>query len=85
LLAGLALCAVAGTASAQTPPTAREIAAYQGLHAAAASGDATTIRRRARAGAEVNGRDAAGRTPLHVAAFLARRDAMRALAEAGAD
>ena len=34
-----------GSAAAQVPPTPTEIAAYQGLHAAAQRGDATEIRR----------------------------------------
>jgi uncharacterized protein len=41
---GAALSGV-GTASAQVPPTPTEIAAYQGLHAAAQRGDATEIER----------------------------------------
>jgi uncharacterized protein len=38
-----------------------------------------------RVAAEVNARDAYGRTPLHVATYAGKRDVMRALARAGAD
>jgi hypothetical protein len=51
---------------AQTAPTAPEIAAYTGLHAAAAKGDADEIARLVKAGANINARDAHGRTPLMV-------------------
>jgi ankyrin repeat protein len=71
-------------ASAQIPPTPQEIAAYRGLHAAAAEGDVAKVRELARTG-DLNARDAHGRTPLHVAAHRSHHDAMRALAEAGAD
>ncbi len=72
-------------ASAQVPPSAQEIAGYTGLLAAAAKGDAPGIARLAAGGADVNVRDPYGRTPLHVAAFLGKHDAMRALGKAGAD
>jgi uncharacterized protein len=86
VLAGL-LVALAGGAAvhAQVPPSASEIARYDGVLAAAARGDAAEIARLATAGANVDVRDGHGRTPLHVAAFGAHRDAMRALARAGAD
>ncbi len=70
---------------AQVPPSAADTAAYTGLFAAAARGDATEVVRLAAAGANLRARDRRGRTPLHVAAFAGRRDAMRALARAGAD
>ncbi len=47
LVAGL------GFARAQTPPSAAEVSAYEGLHAAAARGDAAVIRRHAGAGADL--------------------------------
>ena len=81
LAAGLVLAA---PASAQVPPTASEIAAYQGLHAAAARGDATGLQRLLAARPDVNMRDAHGRTPLHVATFARQREAVRLLAQAGA-
>ena len=64
----LVAVAAAARARAQTPPSATEIAAYTGLHAAAAKGDAAEIARLAGSGADVNARDSHGRTPLMVAA-----------------
>ena len=78
--------ACAGIAPAQVPPTPGEIEAYRGLFAAAAKGDVPMIRKLAsQKGAKVDARDARGRTPLIVAAFAGQRDAMRALAAAGAN
>ncbi|TXL64905.1 ankyrin repeat domain-containing protein [Zeimonas arvi] len=57
-----------------------------GLHAAAHRGDVAEIERLAAADARrLEARDARGRTPLHVAAFAGQREAIRALARAGAD
>ena len=86
LIAGL-LLAVAGQAAvmAQTPPSSAEVAAYYGLHAAAARGDVPQIRTLLAGGADANGRDRAGRSPLHVAAFGSHYDAVRALAAGGGD
>ena len=53
--------------------------------AAAARGDAAEIARLTAAGADVNAREAYGRTPLHVATFARQREALKALAAAGAD
>src|SRR5689334_7765111 len=72
-------------AFAQVPPTPSERAAYVALFAAADKGDAAAIAQFAARGSDVNARDAHGRTPLHVAAYAGRHDAMRALASAGAD
>ncbi len=52
----------AGTSQAQIPPSASEVAAYEGLHAAAAKGDAAKIKRLVAAGADPNARDGHGRT-----------------------
>ena len=81
----LLLFAVAVPASSQVPPSAAERGAYQGLFLAAARGDAAEIARLAAAGSAVDARDSYARTPLHVAAYFGQRDAMRALAKAGAD
>jgi ankyrin repeat protein len=69
---------------AQVGPTPAQTAAYQGLHAAAATGNAVQIARLAAGKADVNARDSHGRTPLHVATFAKQREAIRALAKAGA-
>ena len=72
-------------AAAQVPPSADQAARYAGLHAAAHRGDAAAIRKLASERKNVDARDAYGRTPLHVATFAKQREAIRALAEAGAD
>jgi hypothetical protein len=84
LLAALAFCAL--PVAAQVPPTPAEAAAYTGLHAAAWRGDVPAIERLAADGkAALEGRDAHGRTPLHVATFARQRGAVKALLKAGAD
>ena len=82
-LAAALVCAA--PTMAQVPPTAAETAAYQGLHAAAAQGDMAALKRLVAARADVNARDAHGRTPLHVATFARQHGAIRQLAQAGAD
>ena len=86
---GLCLCLtwftlVPPSAIAQVPPTPSEAAQYSGLHAAAHVGDVAKIEKLVAAKSDVNARDRYGRTPLHVAAFARQRDAIRALAKAGA-
>ena len=71
--------------SAQNPPSQAEIAAYEGLHAAAASGSVVEIDRLVKQGADLNARDGNGRTPMMVAAFRQDDAAVRALIEAGAN
>lgn len=71
-------------ASAQTPPSRTEIAEFRGLHRAAHDGDVEAIRRLVQ-GKDLEVRDRGGRTPLHVAAFASQDDAVRALADGGAD
>jgi uncharacterized protein len=82
----LILTGTAGShALAQVAPSAAEVAAYTGLHAAAQKGDTAKIDRLAAAKADLNARDGNGRTPLHVAAFAGQREAIKALAKYGAD
>jgi len=75
---------VATAASAQVPPSPAEIAAYTGLHAAAHRGDLASIAQHARSTASLAARDGRGRTPLHVATFARRGEAVAALLAAGA-
>jgi ankyrin repeat protein len=72
-------------ALAQVPPGASEKAAYTGLFAAATQDDAAQIKALVAKGAKVDAKDGYGRTPLHVAAYGAKREAMRALVTAGAN
>ena len=89
VFAVLVLAAALGAATpgvhAQVAPTPAEIAAYKDLFAAAARGDVPEIAKLAADRRDVKARDGHGRTPLHVAAFAGRLDAMRALVKAGAD
>ncbi|BDT71176.1 hypothetical protein os4_06940 [Comamonadaceae bacterium OS-4] len=82
LLAGMAWLP---PAQAQLAPTAAETAAYRGLHAAAARGDVAVLTQLLGAKADIDQRDAYGRTPLHVATFAKQRAAVRTLIQAGAD
>lgn len=85
-LSALVLVLVLGNgAQAQTPPSAVQIASYDGLHRAAHVGDLEAIRKSAASGADLNSRDSSGRTPAHVAAFASNDEALRVLAELGAD
>ncbi|HRJ69029.1 MAG TPA: ankyrin repeat domain-containing protein [Beijerinckiaceae bacterium] len=76
---------LAAPAQAQTPPTEAERNGYGGLHAAAVRGDVAEIRRLIAAGANPNARDGAQRTPVHVAAYFSRIEAMQALVAGGGD
>ena len=82
---GLGFVVLAAPARAQVAPDASEIARYTGLHIAAHRGDVAAIDKLIASKADVNARDGYGRTPLHVAAFAKQRDAIRALAKAGAN
>ncbi len=83
----LAVAAVldAGAVTAQTGPTAQELAAYEGLFESAANGRASEVDELVKAGAELEARDVNGRTPLIVAAFRRDTAVARALLEAGAN
>src|SRR5262249_13620695 len=72
-------------ARGQIAPGAQELAAYQGLHAAAAKADVPEIKRLAGAGADLNVRDGQGRAPVMVAAHNKDMATARALIAAGAD
>ncbi|RFO94724.1 hypothetical protein DIC66_22080 [Rhodoferax lacus] len=84
LLGLAALAASATPALAQTAPSAAEAAAYTGLLAAAHSGDLGQLRRLLAGGADVQVRDAMGRTALHIATFARQRAVLPALVQAGA-
>jgi uncharacterized protein len=73
------------SATAQTPPSGAELAAYTGLHAAAATGDAAALSALLKQGANANARDGHGRTPLHVAAHFGHQAAARVLVTGAAD
>ena len=77
--------AAAGSAHAQTAPSASDIASYTGMHLAAHEGNVDEINRLIAAGADVDIRDRAQRTPAHIAAFASHDDALIALANGGAD
>ena len=70
---------------AQTAPDPGELAAYRRLHAAVAKGDVSALRRLIAGGADLNAKDAHGRTPLMVAGYRRDKTAARILIEAGAD
>jgi ankyrin repeat protein len=75
----------APTALAQVPPSPAEVAQFGALHAAAHRGDLGRLAAALAGGAPVNGRDGRGRTALHVAAFARQREAIRKLAQSGAE
>lgn len=85
ILACAACCGRAGLALAQTPPSPAEIAAYRGLHAAIARGDAAGAAIFMRDPAAIERRDDNARTPLHLAAFMRRPDLATQLIARGAD
>jgi ankyrin repeat protein len=85
LVCGVVIAGCAATADAQVAPSADETGRYTGLLAAAARGDVAQIRALTSQGETPDVRDAQGRTPLHVAAYGGRHEAMRALVAAGAN
>lgn len=85
IIAAVAAALSLSPAAAQVAPSSAELAAYSGLHAAAARGDIVDIERRIRAGEDKEAVDARMRTPLHVAAYQKQHEAARALMRLGAD
>jgi uncharacterized protein len=85
IVLGVAAAAGVAPAHAQVAPSPAEVAQFGALHAAAHHGDLQRLAAALAGGAPVNGRDPRGRTPLHVATFARQRDAIRRLAQAGAD
>jgi uncharacterized protein len=84
-IAFFACIAVSPVVKAQVPPSPTELQAYEGLHKVAAEGDIAGLEAALAGGADVNSRDASGRTPFHVAAYLKKTEVMKALAAKGAD
>jgi uncharacterized protein len=84
-LATLLFLTFAAPLAAQTAPSAAEMAAFEGLHRAAATGDAAAIASLVSKGADLEERDRNGRTAVHLAAFASSEPVLLALAEAGAD
>jgi ankyrin repeat protein len=82
---GLAMVPAPRAVVAQVAPSAAEVEGYRGLHAAAHKGDLAQLEQLLAAKADVNARDAYGRTPLHVATFARQGEAIRLLARAGAN
>ena len=81
----ISLAAVTLSAAAQNAPTPQEIAIYAGLHEAAAKGDVAEIEQLIKDGEKPNIQDSKSRTPLHVAAYLKKYEAARALLKLGAN
>ena len=80
-----ALAMISGTpVSAQVGPGPTEVARYTGVHAAAHRGEWPQLKKLLAAGADVNARDAFGRTAVHIATFAKHGDVLRGLAQAGA-
>jgi uncharacterized protein len=84
-LIGVVLVCAPTQVSAQIKPSAAEVQAYRGLHAAAARGDPTAVRTLLARGANPNERDRHGRTPAHVAAHFKRRVSLGILLRGGTD
>jgi ankyrin repeat protein len=85
LLAAVPVFAAIIGAFAQTPPSERDLRIYAGLHDAAARDDVERIEKLIAGGEKPSIQDANSRTPLHVAAFLRRHAAARALLRLGAN
>ncbi len=70
---------------AQVPPAVSELQAYKGLFKASADGNLEALKTALDGGADVNERDADGRTAFHVAAYQRKTEVMKALAARAAD
>lgn len=82
----MCLLALLAPARAQIPPSDAELRSYSGLHAAAAKGDVAEIEKLIAAGTKPDAAlDSNKRTPLHVAIFMHKGDAARALIKHGAN
>lgn len=81
----LAILIPASNAWAQRAPSPSEVNDYTGLHKAAHENDLKRLKVLIDQGADLNQRDAYGRTPAHVAAFASNDEIVKALAQAGAD
>jgi uncharacterized protein len=75
---------ITAPAAAQIAPSASDLAA-NGLHAAAAKGDAAEVARLIATGAAVNSTDGHRRTALHVAAHFRQRETAQTLLKSGAN
>ena len=73
------------TLHAQVSPSSAEKSSYTGLLSAAARGDAAQIKALIAKGEDPDTRDGYGRTPLHVAAYGGKHEAMSVLVGAGAN
>ena len=80
-----AVCVLPLSGAAQVPPSPAEVVRFAPLHAAAHKGNLAQIAQLVAAKADLNARDAYGRTPLHVAAYARQHEVIRMLAKAGAD
>ena len=85
LLTAGVLAASSIGARAQTPPSPADIAAYSGLHAAVAGGSVSEVELVLRESADINARDALGRTPLMVAVYRRDLAVAEALVRSGAN
>lgn len=74
-----------GPSQAQQAPSAVEMAAYRGIHAAVAGNDLDQVQYLIEQRADLDQRDSHGRTPLMVAAYTGNRRVAEVLISAGAD
>jgi uncharacterized protein len=78
-------CLCLAPVAAQVGPTASEVSAYAGLHAAAAAGDIAAIERLVASGANKEAVDGRQRTPLHIAVYRKQHESARTLLRLGAN